>query len=570
MRLLRVSVWVAALALLLAACEPKATTDLTTPPLQPPGLAEPGTTNGLDGSTRDPTSEMVQLYRGALPDGTDYTISIRQDRTENVTLDYAPIVFGPTGSVLVARMARVADPPDSGTPPTFDEGVFRAFVGEWVVELVFDQSLIDEIGADVAEVVLSSISVDDRNGFPVLSLLEPFAWDLGGIPPEIRYESFVVRPGCGALAVLCSDRQVIQVIPSQSLYPGTPSLFGDVLSVETESARPVANPNFLESGPLSSRTIPDVVWTGTEMVIWGGGEADDPYLIDGARFDPATNIWRTLPPAPLAAQQPTRSLWVGERLLVVSAESTIAWNPGSDSWELVEPAGIEPPSYPGFLQAIGSSVYIWNKRGVFVLELADLQPKWAGLPDSPLKPANFQFNRRWLTAMTTSGDMLYLSARSDTGCGERLIVAWNGEAWRTLPQVSLATTDRPDCSYANQIGPTPGGVVIWYTFDHLTMAYSAELDVWREIERIPVPGSEEVSGAVPLIDGYFLVPQQGTAAVFDAANEAWIPVEIPASGSETDMVWTGTELLSWSTRPYGDAWRWTPEQITLVNSATTR
>jgi hypothetical protein len=40
------------------------------------------------------------------------------------------------------------------------------------------------------------------------------------------------------------------------------------------------------AGPLSSRVFPTAVWTGVEMLVWGGG-ADDSGLADGAAFRPS-------------------------------------------------------------------------------------------------------------------------------------------------------------------------------------------------------------------------------------------------------------------------------------------
>lgn len=568
---MRVAVVAAAFALTLVSCIPADSSDSTTPLLEPPELGRPDTTNGLDGSTRDPTSELIQLYEGVLPDGTDYTISIRQDREESVTLDYAPVLYQPTGVVLIARMARIANPPAPGTPERFDQGVYRAYAGDWIVEMVLDQSVVDDIGPGVADVVEASIGVEVIDGFPVLTVGEPFGWDPDGNSPEVRYESFVVRPGCGIQAVLCSDNNVVQVIPAQSLYPGTPALFGDVISVDSESSRPVANINFFDPGPLSPRTGADVIWTGTEVIVWGGSEADDTYLVDGARFDLETGVWRLLPPLPVSGEQVTRSIWVDGRLVVVSGEQTWAWTPEAPTtWEVVTPSALVPARLPGFLQTIGQRIYAWNALGVFYLDVAAEQPEWLGLPEPPIAAASVQADGRQASAMLTDGDSVYLAARLDTGCGPRRIVRWDGESWRTLPPASLETTDRPDCSFADQMATTPVGLVIWYTMDHLTLIYDAGTNAWAEIDRIPLPGSEDPSGAVSIGDDYFLVPQAGSAAVFRYASQDWLLVEFPGSGSETTMVWTGTEILSWQKAPFGVAFRWSPDGVTLVNSATTR
>ncbi|MCD8523183.1 MAG: hypothetical protein LRY66_07350 [Saccharospirillaceae bacterium] len=44
------------------------------------------------------------------------------------------------------------------------------------------------------------------------------------------------------------------------------------------------------------------VWTGTEMIIWGGLDSNSPFgLTDGAAYNPASDSWRTITPSPCPA-----------------------------------------------------------------------------------------------------------------------------------------------------------------------------------------------------------------------------------------------------------------------------
>lgn len=60
----------------------------------------------------------------------------------------------------------------------------------------------------------------------------------------------------------------------------------------------------LPAAPIPARTGAATVWTGTVMLAWGGaaGPRQEELRDDGVSFDPATDEWRTLPPAPLAAR----------------------------------------------------------------------------------------------------------------------------------------------------------------------------------------------------------------------------------------------------------------------------
>jgi hypothetical protein len=47
----------------------------------------------------------------------------------------------------------------------------------------------------------------------------------------------------------------------------------------------------MPAAPIAGRSDPLYVWTGSELVIWGGRNALAAPLTDGARFDPKTRIW---------------------------------------------------------------------------------------------------------------------------------------------------------------------------------------------------------------------------------------------------------------------------------------
>lgn len=59
----------------------------------------------------------------------------------------------------------------------------------------------------------------------------------------------------------------------------------------------------LPAAPLSGRFDPVVLWTGKEVLVFGG-MAEGGGVVDGALFDPVANTWRALPAAPVTAREP--------------------------------------------------------------------------------------------------------------------------------------------------------------------------------------------------------------------------------------------------------------------------
>lgn len=119
----------------------------------------------------------------------------------------------------------------------------------------------------------------------------------------------------------------------------------------------------LAASPLSKRTRPITAWTGTEMLVWGGEgfttdvctlveggamRCGDQARHDGAAYDPATDTWRMLPPAPLPEDQgswPTyRGAFVGGELVVWGGPeaSGAAYDPETDRWRTIADSPLGP------------------------------------------------------------------------------------------------------------------------------------------------------------------------------------------------------------------------------------
>jgi hypothetical protein len=85
----------------------------------------------------------------------------------------------------------------------------------------------------------------------------------------------------------------------------------------------------IPAGPLSPRARHTPVWTGTEMIVWGGSQGAIP-LGDGAVYRPSDNTWRMLPPAPTPARDRHGSVWTGKEMVIAGghpAGPLIAYRP---------------------------------------------------------------------------------------------------------------------------------------------------------------------------------------------------------------------------------------------------
>lgn len=103
----------------------------------------------------------------------------------------------------------------------------------------------------------------------------------------------------------------------------------------------------------SARVLSTAVWTGTYMVVWGGGDAAGTVdHASGARFNPATGLWTALSGAGApGARRAPYGFWTGSRVLfwggfdragkpVIGAYS---YDPGTDVWTTAK-AKDQPPA----------------------------------------------------------------------------------------------------------------------------------------------------------------------------------------------------------------------------------
>lgn len=91
-------------------------------------------------------------------------------------------------------------------------------------------------------------------------------------------------------------------------------------------------------GAPSARSRHSAVWTGTEMIIWGGRN-EDGVTQSGGRYDPATDSWTptTTTGAPTARHSHS-AVWTGERMIVWGGFSDdfdntgALYDPATDTW----------------------------------------------------------------------------------------------------------------------------------------------------------------------------------------------------------------------------------------------
>lgn len=114
------------------------------------------------------------------------------------------------------------------------------------------------------------------------------------------------------------------------------------------------------SPPGPERLFEVTIWTGTELVVWGGCDAsilqcDDlgrGIFTDGIAYDPPADEWRELAPSPLVPGIHPKGVWTGSEVLIYAGTASsehgptaAAYNPSTDTWRPLPDPPMAPRRY---------------------------------------------------------------------------------------------------------------------------------------------------------------------------------------------------------------------------------
>lgn len=142
----------------------------------------------------------------------------------------------------------------------------------------------------------------------------------------------------------------------------------------------------------SGRWAPEVFWTGSEALVWGGS-ASSGQRWDGALYDPLDDRWRSIPSAESAlavsstrASVEVRAAWTGCELFVLITgpetapraalldPTTLQWRPAAPFPDAAGPAGAS-------VLYTGSSVLVWGGTRGTRPSSAPTNDGWLWTPD---------------------------------------------------------------------------------------------------------------------------------------------------------------------------------------------
>ena len=271
----------------------------------------------------------------------------------------------------------------------------------------------------------------------------------------------------------------------------------------------------------AARAYHTAVWTGSEMIVWGG-QGGPVFLNTGGRYNPSTNSWTATSTtgAPTARGLHT-AIWTGDKMIVWGGSSSSAfentggrYNPSTNSWTATSTTNAPEGRDNHTAVWSGTIMIVWGGSGA----------------TDPTFNTGGRYNPStdsWTATSITNAPTprLYHTA---VWAGTKMIV-WGGDS------------DDPFCCYAADTGGRyDPGTNSWTAtttnnapegrFSHTAVSTGSEMIVWG--------GSN--GGSVNNIIN--------TGGRYNPSTDSWTATSTtnaPDGKSYHTAVWTGTQMIVW-------------------------
>jgi len=314
------------------------------------------------------------------------------------------------------------------------------------------------------------------------------------------------------------------------------------------------------------------VWTGTEMIIWGGTNSN--FLCTGGRYNPSTDSWAptsTGTGCP-AGREGQVAIWTGSEMVVWGGESGGVYmntggryDPSSDSWAPTSTGtGCPIPRLRHTAIWTGSEMVVWggywydgpNATARYENTGGRYNPAsdvWSATSTG----ANCPSPRQNHSAIWTGSEMVVWGGNSPT-------VSNAGGKYNPTTDSWVPTSTGPNCPagrYGHTAGWTGSEMLVWGGYDNVSTffntggRYNPSSNSWVPLSsgtNCPTGRYAHTAvwtGSEMVIWGGTNGTPMGTGGRYNPTSDSWIAtstgVHCPAARARHTAVWTGAEMIIW-------------------------
>jgi N-acetylneuraminic acid mutarotase len=309
----------------------------------------------------------------------------------------------------------------------------------------------------------------------------------------------------------------------------------------------------------SARSFHTAVWTGSEMIVWGGYSSNT-----GGRYNPSTDSWTatSLINAPTARGFHT-AVWTGSEMIVWGGYDGTnnlntggRYNPSTDSWIATTTNNAPSARYYHTAVWTGSEMIVWGGSDVLATNHFNSGGKYNPGTDSWIATttANAPTARARHTAVWTGSEMIVWG-------GESPFVLDTGGKYDpdTNSWIATSTTNAPTARLAHTAVWTGFEMIVWGGSDGFGLGdgarYNPSTDSWTATPLTNAPSGR--SNPTAVWTGSEMIVWGGTACSqcftntggrYNPTTNSWADTSItnaPSERSHHTAVWTGNEMIVW-------------------------
>jgi len=340
---------------------------------------------------------------------------------------------------------------------------------------------------------------------------------------------------------------------------------------------PVANNwTFISSTDAPSpRRGYSAIWTGTDLMVWGGYAIVGSFITtrtnfnDGARYNLAANTWTPMSLVGAPSRRSDHSaIWSGSQMIVwgglyaetfggsTNYNDGARYNPGANTWSALATSAATPTSRYGHTAAwLGNGMVVWGGTDGANLFNSGARYYPGANTWSNMVNAGRPAARSGHTVVTTASEMILWGGQNESmflDIGGRYNLST--DIWQATPRTGDRSTRRGHTAIW-----TGSEFLVWGGFDGESYLdtggrFNPALNSWAPITTNNAPTARMAHSAIwtgteMIVWGGNNTNALNSGARYNPAADAWSATSTgtgtPTARNNHSAVWTGTQMIIW-------------------------